>query len=90
MVGVVILTFVLLYSCQREEGGALCTQVLLGTKFKPSERISNWGLLRVLEESLVMYFIRLVCLCVSFWICLRVVFLDFLLAYVILCTVKAV
>ena len=59
------------------------SDVLLGIKFSPSERTSSWGVFRILEERLVMYFLRLVCLWVSFWICLRVVFLEFLLAYIL-------
>ena len=64
-------------------GSRSSCDVLLGIKFSPSERTSSWGVFRILEERLVMYFLRLVCLWVSFWICLRVVFLEFLLAYIL-------
>ena len=64
-------------------GSRSSCDVLLGIKFSPSERTSSWGVFRILEERLVTYFLRLVCLWVSFWICLRVVFLDFLLAYIL-------
>ena len=62
----------------------------LGTKFKPKERTSFYGEVRILEEGLVMY----ISLCSNFWIsfcvCLRAALLVFLLLYLgwflLLCT----